>query len=227
MTKKFFNPNDYIIYNNWFGICSEQVKFMVEKFHNVIIDNCQSFFSLPSGIASFYSPRKFFGLPDGGIAVMEKEFNLNLELDISFKYSIHLLKRIDLGAASAYKDYKKNNERLKDAPVRKMSLLTQKLLNNINFNYVIQKRVQNFNFLHKKLKSKFCKNANNSNIPMVYPFFSDDENLRNKLIQNKIYVATYWPELRFLKMTKNIIPLPIDQRYNEIDMEQIIKVIYE
>jgi hypothetical protein len=68
---------------------------------------------------------------------------------------------------------------------------------------------------------------------MVYPFMIDDESLRGRLIQNKVFVARYWPnvlewcgenELES-KLTRHIIPLPIDQRYGEKDMERILKII--
>ena len=68
---------------------------------------------------------------------------------------------------------------------------------------------------------------------MVYPFMTDDESLRGRLIQNKVFVARYWPnvlewcqedELEY-KFATHIISLPIDQRYDEEDMKRMIKVI--
>ena len=54
-----------------------------------------------------------------------------------------------------------------------------------------------------------------------------------KLINNKIYVATYWPnvleqcnqgDIEF-KFANNLLPLPIDQRYSIDDMNKIISII--
>ena len=68
---------------------------------------------------------------------------------------------------------------------------------------------------------------------MVYPYWSDDRTLRDRLIKNKIYVSTYWPnvmqwctedQLEYY-LAKDIIPLPIDQRYNNKDLENIISII--
>jgi hypothetical protein len=68
---------------------------------------------------------------------------------------------------------------------------------------------------------------------MAYPFWSEDENLRSRLIKNKVFVATYWPnifewcnesQLEYL-LAKEIVPLPIDQRYGEEDMRRIVDVI--
>lgn len=56
--------------------------------------------------------------------------------------------------------------------------------------------------------------------------------LRQRLIANRIYVATYWPNLAKLNydtleecLAKKIIALPIDQRYNKEDMKRIIESI--
>ena len=70
-----------------------------------------------------------------------------------------------------------------------------------------------------------------NDVPLVYPYMTTKENLRKKLINNKIYVATYWnpqpetmPESLFQRY---IIPLPIDQRYSKVDMQRILEVIDE
>ena len=69
--------------------------------------------------------------------------------------------------------------------------------------------------------------------PMVYPFISDDKSLRGRLIQNKVFVARYWPnvlewckedELEY-KLAAQIIPLPVDQRYGVEAMKRIVEII--
>lgn len=70
---------------------------------------------------------------------------------------------------------------------------------------------------------------------MVYPYLTNDVTLRKRLIANKIYVATYWPNVFDwcnesdveYQMAKNIIPLPIDQRYGVADMDIIVNTIIE
>ena len=65
---------------------------------------------------------------------------------------------------------------------------------------------------------------NEGDVPLVYPFLSDKVGLREKLIANKIYVATYWPGSNQDEM-KKIIPLPLDQRYDKSEMDYIIEKI--
>jgi hypothetical protein len=62
---------------------------------------------------------------------------------------------------------------------------------------------------------------------------TNDNHLRERLIQHKIYVAKYWEEvmqrpsvnLVEKNLVENLIPLPIDQRYNLDDMCEIIRVL--
>ena len=54
------------LYTNYFGIKDDFISIIAKKLKNLIIDNAQSFFSKPlEGIDTFYSARKFFGVPDG------------------------------------------------------------------------------------------------------------------------------------------------------------------
>ena len=70
--------------------------------------------------------------------------------------------------------------------------------------------------------------------PMVYPYYTDDIDLRERLIKQHIFVAQYWPnvlewctpkEIEY-SLCQHIIPLPIDQRYNRDDMDRIVNVIF-
>jgi hypothetical protein len=53
------------------------------------------------------------------------------------------------------------------------------------------------------------------------------------LIKEKIFVATYWPNVfdwtlpdsMEYYLAKNIVPLPIDQRYNLDDMQYMVTVL--
>lgn len=70
-------------------------------------------------------------------------------------------------------------------------------------------------------------------VPMVYPFLSDDANLKKKLIENKVFVATYWPNVMEwcekgaweYQLAQQACFLPVDQRYGEEEMERILEII--
>lgn len=229
-------PDDaFFLYNNYFGICGNNIKELSKRYKNLIVDNAQAFYMKNQSLGAIYSPRKFFGLPDGGLAVCDKEFQDTFDTAISYDLCGHLLKRIDMGANAGYTDFQKNDKALIDRPVQKMSKLTTVLMGNIDYEHVKQQRLNNFAFLHKTLADKNEINIvlSDNDVPMVYPFKTTDIGLRAKLIENKIFVAKYWPAEGNGCMKSNvaqmlaemIVPLPIDQRYDESDMEKIVKTI--
>ena len=226
--------NEFIIANNYFGICTENIEKLACLYKYLIVDNAQSFFSAPRGFADFYSPRKFFGLPDGGLLYSKKRISETLEISKSYDNMAHLLKRHDLGAREGYADFKINDGNTSMKPIARMSKLTQALMGNINYNKTKQKRLTNFNYLHAELSylNELTIDGNISG-PMVYPLLVKNTSLRDKLINASIYVARYWKysELtakkceRAMYLSRYLLPLPIDQRYTIEDMKRIVDII--
>lgn len=225
--------NDYILYNNWFGVIGRRVSQMVERHPNLIVDNAQALFSGQNGLASIYSPRKFFGVPDGGIAVfadvLYNQEDESLPESVSFDLMSHVLKRIDIDAFAGYGERGVNSQKLADAPIMRMSKLTRGLLGNVDYEGAKKRRRENFRWLHEHLKSPFSFALADDDVPMVYPYVTDDASLRSRLIEQKIYVAKYWPGLSSAAgvLAERIIPLPIDQRYGESEMNCILEAINE
>ncbi len=228
--------NEVFVFTNYFGICDLQVEEIFTKCKNLIVDNSQAFFSKPlSSVDTFYSPRKFFGVPDGGYLYTDKFLDNNIEEDHSYTKMMHLLKRIDLGAEEGYGDFKKNEAELTNQPIMQMSKLTKAILNSINYKKNISLRQRNFMFLHKKLHStnKLSIVPNHIKAPMVYPYLSNNPGLRNILIREKIYVAKYWENVLSLagitntekKLIDNIVPLPVDQRVNIEDYSRVFQIM--
>ena len=229
--------NEVFVYNNYFGICDEQTREVAAHCKNLIIDNSQAFYSKPiKCVDTFYSPRKFFGLPDGAYLYTDTLLDYNLERDISYKRCEHLLGRIDSGAETHFHTYKENSKDLSNQPIMEMSNLTKRLLASIDYNTIAQKRRQNFDFLHNKLGDrnilKFIISA--TEVPMVYPLFVDNGPLlKQKLIENKMFVATYWPnvfewaELNSFEneLAKNLIAIPVDQRYSIDVLSRLLDII--
>ena len=231
------NNDEAFLYTNYFGLKQDCVKRLAKLYKNqLIVDNAQAFYAEPlDGIDTFYSPRKFFGVADGGYLYIDKKLDIQLEQDFSHERMSHLLKRIDISAEFGYNDFKRNDDLLINQPIKLMSNLTNKILSSIDYNSIKSKRIENYLFLDSKLKDKnhIQLSLNNSDAPMVYPYLTDDKELKTKLIANKIFVATYWPnvvdwtkekDLEY-NLTNNLLPLPIDQRYNKEDLDRIIKII--
>ncbi|HFK5575098.1 TPA: hypothetical protein ACG0AX_003469, partial [Elizabethkingia anophelis] len=65
--------NEVFLATNYFGIKTKFIEDLSSKVKNLIIDNAQAFFAKPLlGIDTFYSPRKFVGVSDGGILATKK-----------------------------------------------------------------------------------------------------------------------------------------------------------
>lgn len=231
--------NEYIIINNYFGIKDRYVSELAGHYGpRAIIDQSQAWYAdVLKGVKAFYSPRKFFGIPDGGVAYgVSKDLYDSLLPDYSWERFNHLLKRHELAASEGYSDFKSVSSLLKSEPLKRMSPLTRKLLSAIDMEEVKEKRVENFNILHDALHSlnkMEIKNEGSYECPLVYPFLVNDPELRNKLLKNRIYVATYWPNVLEMckentteyQLAKFLLPLPIDQRYGASEMKKIIEII--
>lgn len=229
--------SEVFLYTNYFGIKDDFIKNKLQAISgSLIIDNAQAFFSKPiKNIDTFYSPRKFFGVSDGGILYCNKRLHENLEKDESFSRMSHLLKRIDISAENGYKDFGENEACLEHQPIKLMSDLTKRILSGIDYEKIKQQRKSNFEFLHQHLKTAnlFKIQLDTDSVPLVYPFYTKNTNLKNKLLSDKIYCATYWPNVtewcdenkNSYLLSQEITALPIDQRYTEEEMNKILNII--
>lgn len=244
LDKDFYPKNvalkdkEALLYVNYYGIMNNQLKRLSDKYSNLIIDNSQAFYEKPlKNVDTFYSPRKFFGLPDGGFASCKMNIEMKFEKDISQDRMPHLLTRIDKGAESGYAQFKENDKKLDNLPIKEMSSLTERLMRNISYENIKNVRKQNFIKLHQSLRAENeltpIIDDYKYSAPMIYPFLKKgNKKLRENLISNKVFTAVYWPNVKewlggknywetFLQ--ENLIAIPIDQRYNG----QVINVIYK
>lgn len=229
----------YVIVNNYFGIKDAYVAKMPEKYgKHLIVDNAQALFApvLP-GVKAIYSTRKFVGVADGGFAVGVSDVPLLMYDEDTTEHDSHLLIRKEQGAEAGFKAYQENEKRLDNQPIRMMAASTRDILMHIDYEKIIAKRRENYRMLHDALKDLNqlpLPDMDSFACPMVYPFLpKDNMNLRQRLIDHRIYVARYWPNvLNWCRpndieetLANNIIPLPVDQRYGEEEMKRIIEII--
>lgn len=223
-----------LLYTNYFGLKQRYVERLAEKVGTrLIVDNTQAFYAKPlSGIDTFYTCRKFFGVPDGAYLYCDKVLVEEIEQDYSYDRVAHLVKRIDLSAEDGFKDFRRVDDGLDNQPIRKMSKLTQRMMKGIDYEAAAQRRRSNYLMLHAALgkKNNIELPLEDDAVPLVYPYFVPVEGLREKLIENKIFVARYWPnvlewckedEIEYL-LACQMLPLPVDQRYGDTEMKSII-----
>lgn len=231
-------PGEAFLYTNYFGLKQSCVERLAKIYHSqLIVDNAQAFFApRVEEIDTFYSPRKFFGVPDGGYLYTDCLLEQDFPYDKSFDRMKHLLRRIDEGAEAGYADFRRNDDALDDNPIRRMSRLTERLLENVDYEMVRERRRTNFLYFQEhlgKLNQLNIADLQNGDVPMVYPYFTDDLTLRKYLINNKVFIATYWSNVLQWCMAEDIefslerylIPFPIDQRYDFSNMDRILKII--
>ena len=108
-------------------------------------------------------------------------------------------------------------------------------LESLDYKKIEKYRCLNYDILEEKIGSsnllKIKKRSND--VPMVYPYLSNKSFLKNNLVLGKVYVATYWKNVfEWVEKTnveyffsKNLCPIPVDQRYCDIDMKKIIEMI--
>jgi hypothetical protein len=237
------NKKDLILYINYFGVCNKNVKILLSKFiaKQIIIDNSQAFFERPLAqvYATIYSPRKFFGLPDGGILQSKFFYKKPDEKDLTsilrFK---HLLMRAN-GSSTESLYYFRQSERSlsENLEPKEMSELTLRIYNSINFTRSKELRANNFYHLHKSLSKSNLLIMEDAKLfsPLCYPYMIDQSKaikLRRKLIKNNIFLPMFWKtELKYPKskiseiLTHSVLPIPIDHRLKIEDMNHILKIL--
>lgn len=225
-----------LLYTNYFGLKQRYVEQLAEKLGNhLIVDNTQAFYAKPiQGIDTFYTCRKFFGVADGAYLYAEKLLDEDFAQDVSYDRMEHLLKRIDLSAEEGYADFRRADDGLDNQPIKRMSKLTQRIMLSIDYEAAAMKRRENYLKLHEVLgeENNLQLTLDEDAVPMAYPFLTPIQGLREKLIENKVFVARYWPnvlewttkdDIEYL-LANQMQPLPIDQRYGE-EMKYIIKIV--
>lgn len=230
------DESDAVLVVNYFGVMDDYVAAIAGRLgRQAILDCSQAFYSpplLPS--ATFYSPRKFFGVPDGGILHADRHLAGELPVDVSFDRFTHLVKRIDLGAEAAYTDFRRDEGSLDGQPPKAMSRLTRRLLMSVDTEAARLRRLENFGYLHERLApTNGLPLVTTSRGPLCYPYLSGDDSLRERLIAAKVFVPTYWPNVLEWcdpsdvahHLASNVLALPIDQRYGPQHMQRIAEVV--
>ncbi len=232
------NDGECFLYVNYFGVKNDTVAKLAGEVRNLVIDNSQSFFSRPMpGIGTFYSCRKFFGVPNGAYVYLNTYEPHNLPADTSYDSCTHLLKYVDCGIEAAYGDFLANEQHLAGQEIKQMARLTHAMMNVAPYSFSCERRNDNFQYLHERLSeiNELKLNFSSVNGPLHYPLLVPDSGLRKLLIGEKIFVAEYWPAVRTWAgkdtyehyLTEHLLALPIDQRYERRDMDRIAESIFK
>lgn len=225
-------PQDEWLYVvNYYGQLSDTVLLALHsRFGRIIADHVQDFFRRPlPQVDTVYSCRKFFGVPDGGYAAC-RAAELPMDEDSSRERMVHLLGRFEVSGSAYYADFQQNDELFEVLPLRAMSPITRNILRAVDYDGVRRRRNENYAVLAAALGGKNRLALTAPDGPYCYPFYCENAPaLRRALAQQKIYIPTLWPNVTAedgdveYDYAQNILPLPVDQRYGEEDMEYIVR----
>ena len=228
------DDDEWLYLVNFYGqLDNEELKGYIRKYKRVIIDQANAYFAehIP-GTDTIYTCRKWFGVADGAFLYTSSVLTEELPIDESYDRMRFLMGRYERSASEFYSEYTANNALFADEPIKRMSKLTANLLHAIDYTAAEKKRRDNFEYLQNKLGTV------NNLVPeaslFMYPLMLNNGGEIRKLLQKKkIYIPTLWPSVFEItdpedteyKMARDILPLPIDQRYGIDEMEYMVKEI--
>ncbi len=227
---------DLLLLVNYFGLTGEAVREAALRHPGpVVVDATTALYSPPlPGIPTFYSPRKFGGLCDGGVACAPFPLQLPELQDSSAARALGLLQRAESGAVAAAAALDAAEESL-CFPARRMSPLTRKLISSIDWATAARRRLENYAVLHAALAdiNRLPLPAAPAQAPMCYPLVCGIPGLRDELVEAGLALPLYWPEVIATttpeqsenRLARTLLPLPLDQRYSPTDMQRILRLI--
>lgn len=239
------DEKDLVLLTDYFGLLDDRIKQASKSYLHVFVDCTQAFYMHPIDYAyNGYSCRKFFGVNDGAYLIIpENTFNddiisnyNHLPVSQSLNNIGFLINSIENGTNECYQDYKRNEERLVDEGLRRMSPFTMKMMASIDYKTPAEKRIKNYRVLENILSDVNDLHFSCScGVPYIYPLLVNKNGLREYLIENNIFVSRWWKRVMDFsestefekRLSQFLIPLPIDQRYSEKDMEYIAKKVLE
>lgn len=230
-----FAPDAWVLLNNSFGLLDRDVAAFAREHPRVIVDNAQALYSPAYGAGAIYSPRKFFGLPDGGILVADDLPVPPTEQDHSAGRIGHLARRAEDAPEAGFPEYTAHERALDDAPVRAMSAVTRALFSTVPAQRAAQLRRENFAHLARRLGRHNLLDLPTPDVevPLCYPLLGGGRALREALIAARVFVPTFWPGVlevappgsRSRRLAEDLVPLPIDQRYGALEMDRVADLV--
>lgn len=228
---------DWMYIVNYYGqLSNAQLQQMTAQYARVIVDQAQGYFQPPlPGVDTLYTCRKFFGVADGAFLSTDAVLDESLERDESHARMGFVLGRYERPASEFYSESAQNNHQFDQAPVRKMSALTENLLRALDYDAIRQCRTRNFRILHEAFAAINGLKLTVPDGAFMYPLYMENgREIRKALQAKKIYIPTLWPDVFEIcgesdleyRWAKDILPLPVDQRYDENDMQRLIDEVF-
>lgn len=241
---------DIVILIDYFGfpynsVCASRIK---EQGGWILEDACQALLSSEVGRCSdfvLFSPRKFLGVPDGGILVLNQSVDFHdiqltsppMEWWLKTFYAGVLRREFDTyGGDRRWFKLFQQAEFTDPVGYYTMSELSKALLtHSFDYSTIAQRRIENYKLLSEILAdiALFPDLAANI-VPLGFPIrVQNRDRLRQVLFDHNVYPPVHWPIQDIVpekfedshKLAAEIMTLPCDQRYDSSDMERMAQVI--
>lgn len=234
-------PGEWMLLADYYGqLREEDVKRA--RAHcggRLVVDETQGFFRMPwPGADTVYTCRKWFGVADGGYLATSDGARLERELprDESHGRMGYLLGRFERSASEFFHEAQANNDLFTDEPAKAMSPVTENILRAVDYEGAKARRDANWRVLHELLGGRNFLDLREPEGAFMYPFATGDaELLRSELVARKVYVPVLWPnmlqgckpESAAYRLARDVVPLPVDQRYGAEEMDLIINLVID
>lgn len=183
-----------------------------------------------------YSPRKLFGVPDGGILVSARgdvapaEYSKEDAEDRSLPRVLRRDDALERDNVIWYAAYQEVEARM-SVSCEPTSAKALYILSNIDTELVIRRRKQNFDALAEHLAefALFRERADDF-VPFGFPVrVRNRDRLLKSLSDRRIFAPRYWPHLPSNPamfpaehaLSRELLLLPCDQRYDDEDMRTV------
>jgi hypothetical protein len=235
-------PREWLLYVNYFGLCDGNIEQLLAHYpaSQLILDHSQAFYAAARPcLANLYSPRKFFGVPDGGYLYSTLALTPPAEQDQgSLARCQHLLQRLAGAPEPGYASYLASEASLSGQPPRRMSALTERLLNSLDYPAIGARRRANYHYLARQLdgRNQLALDCAAAAVPLCYPLLlapGQAARLRASLLAQRIYTPVYWPELAAqdglpageMRLVQDCLFLPCDQRLDQAELDRMLMAV--
>jgi dTDP-4-amino-4,6-dideoxygalactose transaminase len=201
-----------------------------------------------------FSPRKFVGVPDGGILVAKEplapielqsppaEWWLNAFEAVmrrrDFDRDYHTLRGCPLAAGGNRRWFELFRQSEAQAPIGRyaMSELSRRLLaHSFDYSAIARRRLENYQVLASHLSQIALKpTLLEGVVPLGFPIvLRERDKIRQALFEHEIYPPVHWPIAGIVpakfqdshRLAADLMTIPCDQRYEKEEMEWVSQII--
>lgn len=245
-------PGDLVVLIDYFGFPCDRACMDLAKTRGawVLEDACQALLSQPGESRAhftLFSPRKYVGVPDGGVLRVECDRDLSgvalasppAEWWLTSLAAYVLRREFDVhgGESPWFALFQKTEE---DAPMGAyaMSELTRTLLARcFDYDDIARRRRTNFEVLLETLGHlAIFRDLPSGVVPLGFPIrVTSRDRLREALFRHRVYPPVHWPLRDAVpaqfeeshRLVRDIMMLPCDQRYEPADMYRVAQLVEE